>query len=88
MPSGSTTPSFPLSHARPGGAEAHREAETGAAELRAARAALQDAEERYRRLVDTIVGHAPMVLFALDGDGVFTLSEGKALERLGLEPAR
>ena len=27
-----------------------------------------------------------MVLFALDADGVFTLSEGKALERLGLEP--
>jgi diguanylate cyclase (GGDEF)-like protein/PAS domain S-box-containing protein len=27
-----------------------------------------------------------MVLFALDADGVFTLSEGKALELLGLEP--
>src|SRR5690349_5651743 len=37
-------------------------------------------------MIETIVGHAPMVLFALDADGVFTLSEGQALELLNLEP--
>jgi len=37
-------------------------------------------------MIETIVGHAPMVLFALDADGVFTLSEGKALELLDLVP--
>jgi diguanylate cyclase (GGDEF)-like protein/PAS domain S-box-containing protein len=36
--------------------------------------------------MSTIVESAPMALFALDADGVFTLSEGKALELLGLEP--
>jgi len=33
----------------------------------------------------TIVGNVPVVLFALDREGVFTLSEGKGLEALGLE---
>ncbi|MXR53016.1 PAS domain-containing protein [Halovenus sp. WSH3] len=36
--------------------------------------------------LDTVVRNAPIVLFALDDEGVFTLSEGKGLERLGLEP--
>ncbi len=30
---------------------------------------------------------APVVFFALDADGVFTLSEGRALEKLGLQPS-
>ncbi len=34
----------------------------------------------------TLVEHAPVVLFCLDADGVFTLSEGRALERVDLEP--
>ncbi len=46
--------------------------------------ALHESEDRLR----TVVGNVPGVLFALDRDGVFTLSEGKGLETLGLEPGR
>ena len=41
--------------------------------------ALRQAEERLR----TIINHSPLIMFALDQEGVFTLSEGKALEALG-----
>ena len=51
-------------------------------ELRSTEAKLRVSEAQ----ISTIVESAPMVLFALDADGVFTLSEGKALELLGLEP--
>ena len=51
-------------------------------ELRRTEARLRASEAQ----MSTIVESAPMVLFALDRDGVFTLSEGKALELLGLEP--
>ena len=44
--------------------------------------ALTAAEHRLRTIVTT----APIVLFALDKNGVFTLSEGKALQKLGLQP--
>jgi PAS domain S-box-containing protein len=47
-------------------------------------AALRAAEERLRALV----ANAPVVLFALDANGVFTLSEGRALESLGLAPGQ
>ena len=47
-----------------------------------AEAALRQAEERLR----TVVANVPIVLFALDRHGVFTLSEGKGLEAIGLEP--
>ena len=43
---------------------------------------LTAAEQRLRTLVTT----APIVLFALDANGIFTLSEGKALQKLGLKP--
>ena len=51
-------------------------------EQRRAQEALNESEARYR----TVVSNAPVVLFALDGDGTFTLSEGKGLRALGLEP--
>ncbi|MCC5878129.1 MAG: PAS domain S-box protein [Candidatus Sumerlaeia bacterium] len=35
-----------------------------------------------------VVGHCPIVLFALDEDGRFTLSEGAGLAALGLEPGQ
>ncbi|MHB8376750.1 MAG: sensor domain-containing diguanylate cyclase/phosphohydrolase [Dehalococcoidia bacterium] len=44
--------------------------------------ALQVSEARLR----TVVANAPVVLFALDAAGVFTLSEGKGLASLGLRP--
>lgn len=43
--------------------------------------ALQDSEERYR----TMIANAPVVAFTLDRHGVFTLSEGKGLAKLGLK---
>lgn len=45
----------------------------------------QTLRETKNRL-DTVVTNVPIVLFALDENGVFTLSEGKGLESLGLEP--
>ena len=41
-------------------------------------------EERYRN----VVSNTPVVSFVLDSDGVFTLSEGKGLQKLGLEPGQ
>lgn len=45
-------------------------------------AALRENEE----LLRSVVSNMPMVLFAVDEQGVFTLSEGKGLESLGLKP--
>lgn len=45
-------------------------------------AALRESERRWR----TVVTGAPVVLFALDADGLFTLSEGRGLKALGLAP--
>ncbi|WP_166397049.1 sensor domain-containing protein [Rubrobacter marinus] len=52
------------------------------AERREAEEALRRSAERLR----TGVGNVPIVLFALDRDGVYTLSEGAGLGDLGLEP--
>jgi PAS domain S-box-containing protein len=38
------------------------------------------------RKLKTILAHAPLVLSAVDLDGVFILSEGKGLEKLGRKP--
>jgi PAS domain S-box-containing protein len=51
-------------------------------EHRRIEAALGASEERLR----TIVAHAPVVLFAVDRDGIFTLSEGAGLTALGIRP--
>ena len=47
-------------------------------------AELRESEERLR----TVVTSAPVILFAIDRDGVFTLSEGLGLEAMGLEPGQ
>ncbi len=44
--------------------------------------ALRESQER----LGTVVANAPVILFAVNQDGVFTLSEGKGLEALGLKP--
>ncbi|MDA0734556.1 MAG: PAS domain S-box protein [Chloroflexi bacterium] len=44
--------------------------------------AVREANER----LNTVVNNSPVILFALNQHGVFTLSEGKALEVLGREP--
>ena len=46
--------------------------------------ALRLSEQRLR----SVVTAAPLILFSLDGNGRFTLSEGKSLERLGLLPGQ
>ena len=42
--------------------------------------------ERHRERLGTILDNAPLVLFVIDQDGVFTESRGAGLEALGLEP--
>ena len=51
-------------------------------ELKRAEQRLRESEERLR----TVVTSAPIILFAIDRDGVFTLSEGQGLEAMGLDP--
>ncbi len=56
-------------------ARKHAEAE----ERRQAESALRESREQMR----TVVTAAPIILFALDGGGRFTLAEGRALEQVG-----
>ncbi|HTO92129.1 MAG TPA: PAS domain S-box protein [Candidatus Sulfotelmatobacter sp.] len=51
-------------------------------ERRRVEEALRKAEASLR----TVVSHVPIVLFSLDRDGIFTMSEGRGLESLGLRP--
>ena len=53
-------------------------------ERRAVAEALQTSERRMR----TVVENLEIVLFALDAEGVFTFSEGRGLEALGLQPGQ
>ncbi len=53
-------------------------------EFRAAQSHLRDTEQRLRQLVE----QAPIVVFGVDRDGVFTLSEGHGLAALGLKPGQ
>ena len=46
------------------------------------RARIRDQRDR----LESVVEHLPVVLFSLDPEGTFTFSEGRGLERLGLEP--
>jgi PAS domain S-box-containing protein len=42
--------------------------------------------EATKERLDTVVSNVPVVLFALDAEGVFRLSEGRGLDALGWEP--
>jgi len=53
--------------------------------LETASASAKALEENQTRL-QFVVDQAPLVLWALDNSGVFTLSEGRGLEALGLKP--
>lgn len=39
-------------------------------------------------LLHTTITNSPVILFAINSDGVFTMSEGQALESLGLKPGQ
>jgi PAS domain S-box-containing protein len=50
-----------------------------------------DREETLRRsqeLMQNVVNNAPIIIFAIDRDGTFTLSDGKQLAMLGLQPGQ
>ncbi|MEO8902286.1 MAG: PAS domain S-box protein [Polyangiaceae bacterium] len=49
---------------------------------KASEGALREAEQRLR----TVIATAPLILFAIDAQGVYTLHEGKGVEGLGLRP--
>ncbi|PLX26945.1 MAG: hypothetical protein C0600_10555 [Ignavibacteria bacterium] len=53
-------------------------------ERKMAEHALVESEKRLR----TVISNLPVVLFSYDVQGMFTLSEGKGLEALGLEPGQ
>ena len=52
-------------------------------ERKRSEAALRDSEQKLR----TLVSNVPVVLFALDREGIITHSEGKGLDAVGLRPA-
>ena len=58
------------------------EMETWKASQASSEEALRESEERLHQ----VITNAPIVLWALDRDGVFTLSEGRGLEAMGLRP--
>ena len=48
----------------------------------------EDAAHRSSELLHTVIRGAPVVMFALDKQGLFTLSEGRVLQKLGLQPGQ
>jgi PAS domain S-box-containing protein len=52
------------------------------------RSPTEDALRRHEELLGTVIDGAPIVIFGLDREGRFTLSEGKALSLLGLAPGQ
>ncbi len=48
----------------------------------------EEALSSSQKLLQSVVTSAPVVVFALDRDGLFTLSEGRGLEALGLRPGQ
>jgi PAS domain S-box-containing protein/diguanylate cyclase (GGDEF)-like protein len=63
-------------------AKPNKALDSGNTERERAEQALRDSEERLRLAVK----NAPLILFAVDRDGICTLSEGNGLEALGLKP--
>lgn len=61
-----------------------RDLATRSAELEESSRALRAAQER----LTTVVSNSPIVLFSVDRDGVFTVSEGAGLKQLGLAPGQ
>lgn len=49
---------------------------------------LQADQERLRTLLNLVFTHAPIILWVLDKQGVYTLCEGKGLLELGMDPGK
>lgn len=47
---------------------------------------VENALRESRQRLQTVIAHAPLILWAIDRDGVFQFSEGSGLEQLGLQP--
>lgn len=50
-----------------------------------------EAEQAIRKsenLLRTVITNSPIIIFAIDRDGIFTLSDGQGLEKLNLEPGQ
>lgn len=62
--------------------QANQALQVQVAKFQSIQQALQASEERLR----VVVTSAPVILFAIDPNGVFTLSEGRGLERIGIKP--
>ncbi len=52
------------------------------------RRSTQEAARRASELLASVVAGAPIVLYALDRDGRFTVAEGRGLDKLGLAPGQ
>lgn len=52
------------------------------------RVAIEMARHETEEQLRTVINHMPMVLFVVDNNGMFRLSEGKGLEVLGLKPGQ
>jgi rsbT co-antagonist protein RsbR len=49
---------------------------------------IEQAWHATRRQMQAVISSAPLILFSIDAEGVFTLSEGKGLELVGLQPGQ
>ena len=59
------------------------------AERKGREESLRKSENALRKnegVLRTVLGHSPLVLFAFDKDGVFTVAEGKGLEAMDVKP--
>ena len=66
----------------PSGAITTRIAIRDITDIKRAEEAMHESNELFR----VVVQQSPIVIFVVDKNGIFTLSEGKGLSRLGLEP--
>src|SRR5271167_3872677 len=49
---------------------------------------LEEELQGIQRNLQAVIAHAPILLFALDKSGVYTILEGQGLDALGLKPSQ
>jgi PAS domain S-box-containing protein len=70
------------------GEQARRQAEADRAEMLASALSLREQAAALHGRLLQVVDHAPLIIFATDRDGVFTLAEGRVLSSLGTTPGQ